>query len=321
MTAESVPSITRTRFTLAKSYGTGVVLIVVIIIAAATADGFTTYQNLLNILRAVSFTGIVAVGMTFVILGGFYADLSVPATVTVAALLSLGLAGSIGALAASLVGLGAATAVGVVNGVLVAGFRGNPIIVTLATQTLLVGIIVAITEGSFIYGASDSLARFGKASVGPVPVQVIVLLAAVVVGEFLLRRTAFGHRFYAVGANPRAARLAGVGTRMIASSAFIASGLTAGIAGILLGAFSNQANVSAGNGIEFAAIAAVVVGGTSLFGGFGGVLRTFVGALLIGVIDNTLVLKGLAFESRLLVTGATIIIAVWFDSWVRGRST
>lgn len=304
----------------ARAYGIVMVLGAVMLLAAVGVNGFASAQNLLNILRAVSFSGIVAVGMTFVILGGYYADLSVPSTVSAAALLAIGLQEPFGPLLACIVALLGGALVGLLNGAVVV-VGGNPIIVTLGSQTLLSGVIVAATAGSFSYGTSAGFASFGKLSLGAVPVQVLMFLCTVVLAQLVLERTRFGFWFYATGGNARAAHVSGVPTRLMAVCAFVASGLTAAVAGVLLAAFNNQASSAIGSGYEFTAIAAVVVGGTSLFGGFGNVWRTLVGVLLVGTIDNIGVLMGFAFESRLLITGITIVAAVWIDSSARRRSS
>ncbi len=303
-----------------QSRGIFVALLILLVVAALAVDRFATLSNAMAILRAGSFTGIVAVGMTLVIIRGYYADLSVPAVIAVGALTSLAMMPAIGVLPAVAVALLVSTLIGLLNGVIIAVASGNPIIVTLGTQILLSGVIVAITQGAFVYGTSETFADIGSAKVLGVPTPILAFLVVAGIGQAWLSLTTSGRFFIAAGANQRAATAMGLPTRRLGMVAMAVCGLTAGFAGVVLAAFTDQANVAIGSGYEFSAIAAVAVGGTSLFGGAGSIWRTVVGVVFVATIDNVLVLLGLPFEARLLATGIVIIVAVVFDALLR-RST
>lgn len=303
-----------------QSRGIFVALIALLVIAALTVDRFATFSNAMAILRAGSFTGIVAVGMTLVIIRGYYADLSVPAVIAVGALTSLALMPALGMVGAVLVALIACTLIGLVNGAIIAFASGNPIIVTLGMQILLTGVIVAITQGAFVYGESDAFAELGATDILGVPTPIIAFIAVALIVQAWLSLSTAGRFFVAAGANQRAARAMGLPTRALGVVAMSVCALTAGFAGVVLAAFTDQANVAIGGGYEFSAIAAVAVGGTSLFGGSGSVWRTVVGVVFVATVDNVLVLLGLPFEARLLATGVVIIIAISFDALLK-RST
>lgn len=299
--------------------GPTAVLLIVLFFSVLLVDGFASPSNILNILRSVSFTGIVATGMTFVILGGYYADLSVPAAISTGAIVVLTTMSALGPVLAAIVAVVAAGVIGVANGALVALLKGNPIVVTLGTQTVVSGLLLWATDGSFAYGTSKGFQAFGKSQLLGIPVQVALFLLMAVLAQLFLSRMRYGHELTAAGANRPMAHAVGLPTRAIGLSIFVVSAGLAGVAGVLIAAFTNQANLSAGAGFEFSAIAAVVVGGTSLYGGVGSVTRTIVGVLLIGVVDNCMILLGVPFESRLLVTGLAIVIAVGLDMAQRHR--
>lgn len=300
-----------------QSRGIFIALVVLLVVASLTVDRFATWSNAMAILRAGSFTGIVAVGMTLVILRGYYADLSVPAVMAAGALIALGTMPAVGPVAAVLIALLVCLLIGAVNGLVITAASGNPIVVTLGMQILLTGVIVAATDGAFVYGESETFAMLGSADVLGVPMPILVFVVSACVAQAWLSLTTAGRFFAAAGANQRAARAMGLPVRRLGVTAMAACGLTAGLAGVVLAAFTDQANVAIGAGYEFAAIAAVAVGGTSLFGGTGSVWRTVIGVVFVAAVDNVLVLLGLPFEARLLATGVVIVVAVGFDALLR----
>jgi ribose transport system permease protein len=267
-------------------------LVVAVAFGSARYVAFPTPENLLNVLRQNSMVGLLALGMTFVILTGGI-DLSVGSLLAASGVAAAALAphGSLAALAAA---VALAAALGAANGVLVAKARMQPFVVTLATMIAVRGGVLAYTNESSLALAPDAagLAWLGRGAVGPLPAPVLVLAAAFALGAFALRYTTFGRHVYAVGDDPEAARLLGLGTDRVIVATYALSGALAGLAGVLHAARLGAGQPVAGEGWELDAIAAVVVGGTLLTGGVGGAGLTLVGVLLLGIILNLLNLEG-----------------------------
>lgn len=298
-------------------YGIAVLIPVVVIIAIGIDPAFLSAGNVRSILRGASNIGIVAIGMTLIVYAGNYADLSAPAQVTLAAMTVLALSdGSL--LIAVPAAVFVAMAVGLLNGVLVGAMGGNPIIITLGVQLVLAGAIVVTTSGgAYVYGASEVLNTFGRGRVGFMPTNAIVLLLLVVVAHLVLSNTAAGRRLAAVGESREVAHLNGIPVVKTVLLTFVAASMFFGLAGVLIGAQAGQVGPGIAVGIEFDALAAVVIGGTSLAGGHGSVLRTLGGVIFIGLINNVMLLAGLKFEGQLLVKGAVILLAVAGDMYVQ----
>ncbi len=274
---------------------------------------FFTVRNLLNILLQSSINGVIAIGMTFVIIAGGI-DLSVGAIVAMAAVVasSLGHPGESAALAL-LVGIGVGLACGFVNGVVVGLWDVASFIVTLAMMTILRGLALVYTNGRPIIDLSDAFARIGGGSVLHVPTPVIVLVAVMLAGIGLLRTTRFGRYVYAVGGNETAARVSGIATRLVIAATFLVSGMLSGLSGVVLASRVRTGSPVAGLGYELDAIAAVVIGGTSLSGGVGSVFGTFLGALIIGVMNNGLDLANVSSYYQQIVKGLVIFFVVLLD--------
>jgi len=279
---------------------------------------FLTADNLANIVRSVSETGIIAVGMTFVIIAGGI-DLSVGAVLGLAGILvaRLMVDGGWGTAAAIVAVLLAGLFFGLVQGAVSTTMRIQAFVVTLAGLQLARGLARIVADDKFInisYGhgpglAPPSFAVLGNRVFGGVlPVSALVFLAVGVLASVLLNTTRFGRHVFAVGGNERAARLSGINVRGIKIATFAICGLTAAMSGILDAGQLNFANPNSGTGYELAAIAAVVIGGTSLFGGEGTVVGTLAGALLLGSLNNILQLNNVNANLQLVVT-ATIIVA------------
>ena len=278
---------------------------------------FLTADNLANIVRSVSETGIIAVGMTFVIIAGGI-DLSVGAVLGLAGILvaRLMVDGGWGAVAAIAAVLVAGLVFGLVQGAVSTTMRIQAFVVTLAGLQLARGLARIISGDKFIsigYGHGPGLAPPSFAVLGDrvgqvLPVSALVFLAVGAAASVVLNTTRFGRHVFAVGGNERAARLSGINVRRIKIATFAICGLTAALSGILDAGQLNFANPNSGTGYELAAIAAVVIGGTSLFGGEGTVVGTLAGALLLGSLNNILQLNNVNANLQLVVT-ATIIVA------------
>jgi galactofuranose transport system permease protein len=272
--------------------GAMVMLIVVCIIGFARYEAFLTSENLLNVLRQNSMLGLVALGMTFVILTGGI-DLSVGAVVAVAGVIAAKLADR-GLAVAVLAALAAAVALGLINGLVIAKARIQPFIVTLAMMIAARGLALAATgeQSVSITGANEGFNWIGRGSIGFIPVPVLILVVAFATGWLVLNQTRFGRSVYAVGDNDEAARLMGLNINRVTIIVYAISGALAGLAGVILASRLGTGQPVAGIGWELDTIAAVVIGGTLLTGGQGSVVSTLVGVLLLGVIFNLFNLEG-----------------------------
>jgi len=280
---------------------------------------FLSTANLLNVLRQVSINAILALGMTVVILKGGI-DLSVGSLLALAGALAAGftLSGFPPPLAMGL-GVGIAVALGTLQGLLVAYAGLPPFIVTLAGLTAFRGLTLVYTDGRPITGLPDPFLFLGNGTLLGIPVPVMVMLSFLLLTHLLLQNTALGRYLYAIGGNEEAARLSGVPVARIKVFAYAYSGLAAGLAALVLTGRLNSAQPTAGTGFELDAIAAAVVGGTSLAGGRGTAWGTFLGALIIGVLNNGMNLLNVSSFYQLIAKGAVIVLALLVDRLVRRR--
>ena len=277
---------------LLQRQGTLVMLIVVCIFGASRYYAFATPENVINVLRQNSMLALVALGMTFVILTGGI-DLSVGALLAVAGVVAAKLA-AYGTMVAVLGGIGCAALLGFANGMLITRARIQPFIVTLAMLIAARGAALAATgeQSVGIVSTSGGLTWLGRGELGPIPVPVAIFALAYLIAWLMLRYTRFGRFVYAVGDSEGAARLLGLKVERVLLGVYTLSGALAGLAGIVLAARLGAGQPVAGTGWELDAIAAVVVGGTLLTGGQGGVGSTLLGVLLLGVIFNLFNLEG-----------------------------
>ncbi|MGE0279667.1 MAG: ABC transporter permease [Rhizobiaceae bacterium] len=290
------------------------VLVALVLLMAIIAPNFNRVDNLLNIARAISINAILAAGMTVVILTGGI-DLSVGSTVAVSGVVAViaAIAGVPAPLAVSL-GMAVGALCGLVNGWLTAYLALAPFIVTLGTMTFLRGLAYTITDGQPIVSSSLNFRDLGNGYVGPIPVPVIVMAVVYAVIWFVLERTRYGRHVYAVGGNAEAAKLAGVRVKRVITSVYVLAGACAGLAGVIFAARVISAQPTAGTGYELDAIAAVVLGGTSLAGGRGRIVGTLIGSVILGVLSTGLILLNVQFFTQLLIKGVVIILAVAIDS-------
>lgn len=298
--------------------GIVVAFVVLVLVGVAVVPGFASTGNVRAILFDSAFIGIIAIGMTFVVVSGNYLDLSVVAqtgtaavVVTVLGPINLGL-GILAAIASTL-------AFAAMNALGVGVMRANGVVVTLAVQTAGLGLLLYLTGGAQYNGASALLNDFATSFVGPVPWVFVVMLLIGVIAEFLLHRTNLGLAIRALGTRREASRAAGVGVYRTVFAAFAVVSVACAIAGVLLAGFNNNALPTLGTGFDFLALAAVIIGGTSLFGGRGSALRTVVGVLFVAVLLNITVLLGLPFEWQQFVKGLIIVVAVASDAILRRR--
>lgn len=289
-------------------------LCIIILILIIASPNFLTLTNILNVFRQVSINALIAFGMTFVILTGGI-DLSVGATLALSGALTAGMMGAgFDPLTAVIIGLGAGAVMGAVNGLLITKTNIAPFIATLATMTIYRGLALVYTDGRPITGlSSEFFTMIGGGYVFGVPVPVIIMLVLFAVLYFILRKTTFGRNVYAIGGNEEASRLSGIKTGRFKIYVYTLTGLLSALAGIILTSRLNSAQANAGTGYELDAIAAVVLGGTSLSGGRGWIVGTLVGALIIGVLNNGLNLMGVSSFYQQVVKGLVILLAVLLD--------
>jgi len=290
--------------------GALVMLVLVCIIGFARYEAFLTPENLLNVLRQNSMLGLVALGMTFVILTGGI-DLSVGAILAVAGVIAANLAEQ-GLIIALVAAVGAATVLGLINGLVIAKARIQPFIVTLAMMIAARGLALAATgeQSVRITGANESFTWLGRGSISFLPVPIIILIVAFAFGWLVLNHTRFGRNIFAVGDNDEAARLMGLNINRVTIAVYAISGALAGLAGVILASRLGTGQPVAGVGWELDAIAAVVIGGTLLTGGQGSILSTLVGVLLLGVIFNLFNLEGQISPWWQLVLRGVILLFV-----------
>ena len=277
---------------LLRGQGALVALAVVCVFGSVRYDAFLTPENLLNILRQNSMLGLIALGMTFVILTGGI-DLSVGSLAAVAGVIAANLAGR-GSALAIFAAVAFAALIGLVNGLVISKARIQPLIVTLAMMIAARGVALAATGEQSVRAEklSEGFTWLGRGLIGPIPVPVVILAAAFAASWLVLGHTRFGRHVYALGDNEEAARLMGLNVSAVTLGVYALSGALAGLAGVILASRLGAGQPVAGVGWELDAIASVVVGGTLLTGGRGGVGPTIVGVLLLGVIFNLFNLEG-----------------------------
>jgi len=298
----------------------GVVLVVLVVFFAFTADRFMTVPNVLNMLRQIAPAMVVAVTMTFVITTSGI-DLSVGSVVALSgSLLAIMIKGGQDPTVALLLVLLLGLVVGAVNGWFSAYQGLPPFIVTLATLSIVRGTALLITQGYSTPISGDAwVIALGQGRVGGVPMPAIIAVAVVVLGWLAFTQTPFGRYVVGLGSNRESLRRTGVNTRLVGLVVFTMSGLAASLAGVLIAARLASGSSNAGVGFELEVITAVVLGGTSLLGGRGSVVGTALGALVLGVIANGLVLLHVSPFYVQIVQGAILLLAIFLNTRVFSR--
>lgn len=300
-------------------YGAIVALVALVGAMALFSREFLTLGNVSNLARQVSINAIIAAGMTFVVITGGI-DLSVGSLVALAGCAGMLVIDRTGGDAAGIaVGVLVGAVAGALNGVTVAWARVPPFVVTLAGLTVFRGLALLITGGSPIIKFDGGFRALGQGMVAGVPVPVVIMAGVMIAMHLVLTRTAFGAYVYAVGGNEEASRLAGVGVAWTKFWVYVLCGLLTGLAGMVLTARLSSAQPLTGEGFELDAIAAVVLGGTSLMGGRGTVWGTLVGALIIGILNNGFNLMAVDAHYQLVAKGAIIVMAVLLDQYLKKR--
>jgi ribose transport system permease protein len=322
MIAESAARgfIRRLDLAVIRDYGVVVAFIGLFITLSASSPVFLTWQNMKNLGFQTAPVGIIAVGGTLVFIAGGF-DLSVGAISGFSGIMAakafnstgLGLWPSL--ILGALVGLG----FGLGNGLLITLGRVNAFIATLATSIIINGLGQVVTHGNLVSVSSERFTTLGLGTLWGINYPVFVWFGFAGICGFLLSRTAFGRYVYAAGGNPEAARLSGVRVNVVRATTFAISGLAAGIAGVILVSEVQTAQWNANTGIEFDAITAIVLGGTSLLGGEGAVWRSVLGAFFLQMIGNGFNLLGTTPELQYVIKGVILAAAVSLDAWARRR--
>ncbi|MGY2488947.1 ABC transporter permease [Cupriavidus sp. CP313] len=286
---------------------------------AVASDAFLTLNNLLNVLRQASLLFLLASGLTLVILTGGL-DLSVGANVAMSACLAASVMKATGSTTLGVgVGLGSGVLIGLGNGLLVAVLRIPPFIATYGMLWVLHGLTYWFMAGETIHGFAPEFRAIGSGYLWGVPIPVFLMLAFLVAGTAISQKTTYGQEIYAIGANPVAARLSGVPVTRRLVLVYVVSGAMAGLASLVFLARLNSAEGDIGETLTLPAIAAVLIGGTSLFGGVGRVSGTLVGAIILTLVLNGMNLLTVSANWQPLVTGIIVVLAVFLDTLSRRR--
>ena len=297
-------------------------LIVITLIFGSIKPVFLSTINILTIVRAIPFYGIVAIGMAYALIAG-QIDISVGSVAGLSAIMAgifivkVGMPIGLGMILALLI----AAFIGLINGILSVKLKIPAIIVTLGMLYAARGAIVVLTEGRIIYPLTESLNNFGKATPLGTSWSFIIYVVLIILCDFVLRKTILGRKIYATGANVLVARLNGINTDLVRISTHVFVSFLAGLAGILFMFSMKRGSPNIGVGWEFLIIAGTIIGGVSLLGGFGTVWGAFLGIIIMQVIFNGLVLVGVKPAWQTIVLGAMMVSAAGFDTWRRTRKT
>ncbi|OHD71756.1 MAG: hypothetical protein A2V99_17510 [Spirochaetes bacterium RBG_16_67_19] len=295
------------------------ILLLVVVLSALRPTTFFSSENLFNILKQVSLVTIVAVGQTLVMVSGGI-DLSVGFNLGLSGvMLAFFIQAGVNPVAAVVIGVVSSVLAGLLNGVFVTKLRLPPFIVTLGVAKIVRGVMYVITRGYPIPVYTKFIIWFGNGYFGPVPVPTVFMLLIVALGVYILLATVFGNRLKAIGGNELAARLSGINIDASKIYIYALTGLLAGIAGVIMVGRVNAGNPNSGLNFDLDSIAATIIGGTSLAGGEGTVLGTLLGAVLLGVIANGLVLLNVSMYWQTIVAGVIIIGVCALDTLTHAR--
>mgnify|MGYP000029401564 FL=1 len=293
-----------------------IVFAVMLVGLSIFSESFLSITNITNILRQSSLVGIVALGMTYIMIAGGI-DLSVGSTIALAACVSASLSTTMGTVlplpVALLAGVLVGVLVGIINGYVVAYLGIVPFITTLGMQSIVRGVALVYTSGKPINALTDSYVAIGKSSLFGIPTPAIIFMLLAIITWFFLSKTKYGRYLYAIGGNEEAATVAGLKVKFLKASTYVVGGALAAVAGIVLSARIAAGAPTSGEMYDFYAIEAVVIGGTSNQGGTGGIIQTIIGVLIIGVLNNGMDLLNISGYYQKIVTGLVVVLAVIID--------
>ena len=302
-----------------KEIGIIFILIVLSVLIQIKNPIFLTFSNIIDVCRNTSYTLIIAVGMTFVLIAKGL-DLSVGSLMALGGLVSaLAMFHGVPILLAVLLGLLVGGAFGLVNAICIVKFRIPAMIATLGTMYMARGLVLVITKGSPVFPLPDAFGAFGRGYLLGIPYVVLIAALLSVIAHLVLTRTTYGRKVYAIGGNPETAKFAGINVALVTASCYLISGVLAALSGILTAARMGSGQPSIGDGTEMTVITAVIIGGTSLNGGAGTILGTVLGALLMNVLSSGMNLVGISAYWQQFVMGLIIIVAVGADMYQRSK--
>jgi len=293
------------------------IAVLALAVAAFASPGFASPVSLLTLLTEISWVGLVAVGMTFITIGGNIMSFCLGATIASSSAVFISLLdwGVAPAFAATMLYGGLVQGA---QGVVIGYFRANPIIVSMAGLALIVGTANVLTGGTGVFAEGEAY-RALKGKIGPLPIEFWFFLASVAAGQVLLSLTRFGREVYMVGSNLRAAEAAGIRTARVTALCYAFAGATASIAGVLIAARYGESHLDLDIGIDYQAIAGILVGGTAIEGGSGSVMRSFAGVVVIAVISSLLIFHGFSTAVQALVVGVAVLGVVMLQAVGRER--
>lgn len=293
-----------------------IVFIVMLVGLSIFSDSFLSLSNFTNILRQSSLVGIVALGMTYIMIAGGI-DLSVSSTMALAACVAASLSTTMGTVmpfpVAVLAGVLVGILAGIINGYVIAYLGIVPFITTLGMQSIIRGAALVYTSGKPVNALTDTYIAVGKSSFAGIPMPAIIFIILAAITWFFLSKTKYGRYLYAIGGNEEAAAVAGLKVKLLKASTYVVGGALAAVAGIVLSARIAAGAPTSGEMYDFYAIEAVVIGGTSNQGGTGGIIQTIIGVLIIGVLNNGMDLLNISGYYQKIVTGVVVVFAVIID--------
>jgi ribose/xylose/arabinose/galactoside ABC-type transport system permease subunit len=295
-------------------------LVILIIVGSIFSPVFLTFNNFLNILWTISVLGIVSLGQTMLLISGNF-DMSVAYIIGLAGITTV-LAQSFGANLFLSVTLGilAGGLIGLLNGLVIVTTKANAFLITLGSGILVYSINLILTQSKTYYATIEEFLILGRGKMfGTIHYSVLIFFVIALILEFILRKTAYGRSLYIIGLNQRAGKLAGIKTDQIKIFTYVFCGMTAALAGLVMTARTGSTVANAGVNMEFESLIASVLGGTSLFGGKGGTLRTIVGVLVFGVLNNLLILLNVPYEAQQIAKGLVFLFVVFLDGAFQGK--
>jgi ribose/xylose/arabinose/galactoside ABC-type transport system permease subunit len=302
-----------------KENGIAIPLIVVVLIIWLINPVFLHFDNIVNILRQSAYVFLIGITMTYVFIGGGM-DLSVGSILALSGIISgLGLLAGIPIWICILLGIAIGAFTGLLSGIFVVKFKIPSFIVTLGMMYVARGVVQFLTRGNPVYPLPEYFNYLGQGYLFGIPIVVIVATVLGIIGHIILDKTIFGRSVFAVGGNPETARVSGINVFRISLMTYVLNGSAAGIAGIFTAARLGSALSNAGMGMELQVIAAVIIGGTSMFGGSGSIIGTMIGAIFMSVIANGMVILKISVALQSVVIGAIIILFVGLDQYNRKR--
>lgn len=313
MTSRSIQNTFNTIRNVMVHYGIVVVLVILLVTAVSFYRGFFTFQNVMNILSQNAPIGIVAVGMTFVMLAGGF-DLSVGAIVGMGATFFASLSLTSSYLVAGLVSILAGLLVGSINGIVINRLRVNPFIATLGAASVINGLMLIYSNTQPYVVPDQVFQMLGAGKIGNVPISILILAGVFIAGGFILSWTKYGRRIYAIGGNAEASHLSGIRVQFIRTTTYALSGVLAAFAGMMIASRLGVGQANMGAIMTLDAIAIVVVGGNSLLGGEGAMWRTLVGLLVLATLTNIFYSIDVDPNWQLVAKGMIIVVAVALDS-------